>query len=431
MASRSPASPTARLWRHGEFLRLWGAQAISAFGARITREGIPLAAVLTIHAEPAQLGVLAALSTGPQLVVGLLAGGWVDRSKRRRLMIGADVMRALVLITVPIAAWMHWLTMVQLYGAAALVGAGSVLFDIADHAYLPGLIERGQLVEGNTKLRITESAAEIAGPALTGILIQLLTAPIAILVNALTYLASAAVLLTIRKAEPAPVPSEAEPLGGLAQWRDDLARGFAIVWHEPLVRPLWLMTVTTSLFGSIFAPTYLYFAIKTLGLTPAMLGVTIAFGGVGALTGAVLGQRMARWLGLGPAIIAATVFVALALALIPFAPANPVGGMGVLLVQQFLGDAFGMAAAVLGISLRQTVLPDEVMGRAGALFQAGPGAAAITGALGGGALSQTLGVRPAMMIAAAGLLSVAFWGLASPLRRLKVMPDGPDDAELP
>lgn len=423
--SSTPDSPASRtLWRHGDFLRLWAAQAISTFGARITREGIPLAAVLTIQAQPAQLGILAAMAIAPQLVVGLLAGGWVDRSKRRGLMIGADVARALVLITVPIAAWMHWLTLTHLSIAAVLVGAGSVLFDIADHAYLPGLIDRDRLVEGNSKLRITESTAEIAGPALTGVLVQLLTAPIAMAVNAVTYLLSALVLLTIRKAEPPPAPDEDAAPVGLAAWRVDLARGFSAIWHEPLVRPLWLMTVTSSLFGSIFAPLYLFFAIKQLGLTPALLGVTIAVGGVGALTGALLGARLARWVGLGPAIIGSAFMTGVVIGLIPFAPADPVGGMAMLAVSQFFGDAFAVASAVLGISLLQTMLPGAVLGRATALFQAGPGAVSIIGALGGGLLAELYGVRPAMMLAAAGLLAAAGWGLASPLRRLREMPAG-------
>lgn len=157
-----------RLWRHAGFMKLWAAQTISAFGARITREGLPLAAVMTLDASPRELGILAALSMGPGLFVGLLAGGLVDRARRRTILIGMDLLRFVVLMTVPVAAWLHLLGMEQLYVVAAVVGAASVLFDLADRAFLPSLIDNDDLMEGNTKLSVTQSTAEIGGPAVAG-----------------------------------------------------------------------------------------------------------------------------------------------------------------------------------------------------------------------------------------------------------------------
>ncbi|THD64017.1 MFS transporter, partial [Phenylobacterium sp.] len=173
----SPSTPKSPLWRQGDFLRLWGAQTVSDFGARITREGLPMMAVLGLAATPVQLGWLYALSAGPALLVGLAAGDFVDHTARRPVLIAADLARAAILITLPIAAWLHLLSMLQVYAAAALVGAGSLLFDIADHAYLPGLVGRDLITDANAKLSATEAVAEMGGPALAGLLFQWLTAP--------------------------------------------------------------------------------------------------------------------------------------------------------------------------------------------------------------------------------------------------------------
>jgi MFS family permease len=428
MTSSANFPARAGLWRHGDFLRLWTAQTVSAFGARITREGLPLAAVLTLHTGPAQLGVLAALATAPQLIVGLTAGGLVDRSRRRGLMIASDLARALVVATVPLAAWMGWLTMAQLYAAAVLVGAASVLFDIADHAYLPALIGRDQLVEGNARLSITESAAEIGGPAVAGMLVQALTAPIAMAVNAVTYLASGLVLMTIGAKEPPVAAPAGKPPPTLARLADDLRVGFSAIFAHPLVRPLWLMSTGASLFGSTFAALYLYFALKTLGLTPTMLGLAIAAGGVGAMLGATLGPWAARRFGVGPTILLTAVLGGLSAMAIPLAPATPVGGMTVMVLTQVSGDALAVAGLVQAASLRQIVLPNALLGRVGAAFRVGPGAVAIVGALAGGLLGQWVGIRPAMLIGGAGIVLSALTGLFSPLPGLRDMPidaDGP------
>ena len=405
------------LWRQRDFLRLWGAQAISAFGARIARDGLPLAAVLAIDARPAQLGLLAALATGPQVLVGLTAGGLVDRSRRRRIMIVSDLGRAAVLASVPLAAWLHLLTITQLYLVAAAAGVGNVLFDLADHALLPSLVARERLVDANAKLSLTDSLAEIGGPAIAGVLVQLLTAPIAIAANAASYLGSALLLGAIRR-PGAPIPAAAAP----ANWLEDLRAGFGAIFGHPLLRPIWLMGVTASLFGSIFAPLYVYFAIKILGLTPAMLGLTIAAGGVGALAGALAGPWLARQAGLGVSIVAAAALTGVFALLIPQAKGTPATGMALLVVSQLGGDALAVAAAISIASVRQSVLPSGLLGRVGAAFHVGQGAAATAGALAGGLLGENLGVRPAMVIAAFGVMAAAVWGLASPLPRLRDLP---------
>ena len=415
---RSPfRAPRGPLWRHADFLRLWSAQTVSAFGARITREGLPLAAVLTLRAPPAQLGVLAALSLAPGLIVGLTAGGLVDRSRRRGLLIGADIARMAVLLTVPLAAWLHLLSMGQLYIAAVLVGAASVLFEIADHAYLPGLVGQAGLLDANAKQSVTDSLAEIGGPALAGVLIQALNAPMAIAVNAATYLVSALFLGGIKTREATPPPGQAHDHLGR-----DLRDGIAIILAHPLLRPLFLTAATSSLFGAFFAGLYVVFAIRTLQLTPALLGLTVAVGGVSALIGALFGPAMIRRLGVGPAYLAAATLSGASALLIPLARGAGAGAMLFLVLAQLLGDGFGVIAGVGATSLRQSVTPPQSLGRVGAVFQAGPGGLAIVGAIAGGLLAGRLGMRPTLLIAALGCLSAPVWCVFSPLVRLKALP---------
>jgi predicted MFS family arabinose efflux permease len=402
-----------------DFRRLWAAQAVSGFGARITRDGLPMMAVMGLAATPAQLGLLGALGSGPALIVGLAAGGFVDRARKRRVLIAADLARAAVLALLPLAAWLGVLSMLQVYAAAVLVAAASVLFDIADHAYLPVLIDRDQLTDGNARISTTESLAEIGGPALAGVLFQWLTAPIAVGVNALTYLVSALFLAGVRK--PEPEPDRSGPTPG---WTEDVAAGVGAAWHERRVRPLLLMTASNGFFGSFFLALYVVFALRVLHLTPVMLGVTIAAGGIGAMAGAVFAQPLARALGLGPAIVVSAAVAAAAALLIPLAPADPRLGMSALIAAQLLGDSFAVAGAVLAGSLRQTILPQAVLGRVAATFQAAGGGASVAGALIGGVLGGAVGPRTALLVAAAGLMAAPLIALASPLRRLREMPDG-------
>lgn len=408
---------TVALGRHPDFLKLWSAQAIAEFGARITREGLPIAAVLALSAGPQALGLLSALRSAAGLAVGLTLGGFVDRRPRRRLMIGMDLLRAAVLATIPLAALMGWLSLAQIFLVGAVVAAASALFAIAAHAYLPGLIARSQLAEGNARLSATESVAEVGGPALAGALFQWLAAPAAIALNAVTYAASAALLGAIRKPEPAPEP---EPPASLAQ---DLRAGAGAAWGEPRVRALLLMDVVMTLFGSFFAATYVVFALQTLGLTPSLLGLTIAAGGAGALAGSMLAVPLSRRLGAGRAILLGFFGWAGANLLIPLAPAHPVLGTSALVAAQILGDGLAVAAMVLAGSLRQSLIPQNLLGRVGATFHAAEGAAGVIGALAGGALAEAVGLRGAMFVAVAGMALAPLVGLFSPLRQVREIGD--------
>jgi Na+/melibiose symporter-like transporter len=411
----SGATGPASLWRHADFLKLWAAQSVSSLGARITREGLPFAAVMSLGATPAQVGILAALARGPAIVVGLAGGGFVDRSRRRPVLIGSDIGRALVLASIPIAAWTHLLAMTQIYIVAAFVGALNVLFDIADHAYLPSLIAREQLVDGNSKLAVTESLAEIGGPALYGVLFQFLTAPIAIAVNAGTYLFSACALATIHSREPAVERSAGRDR---ANFITDFRTGIGAAIGDPPVRWLLVMATANALFGAFFSALYIVFAVRTLHLSAAMLGATVAVGGAAALVGAGLAGRVIRRFGLGRSFVVTAVIASAGSVFVPLAHGAPVVGMGMLIASQLIGDSFGTITEIAGRSLRQSLVAPQLMGRVGGVFAVAPGVTGIIGALLGGWLGGAIGPQHTLLIATAGLTLAASIGLFSPLLRV-------------
>jgi len=410
--------PSGALWAHAGFLRLWAAQAVSAFGSRIAREGFAMTAILTIHAAPAELGVLTALARGPGAVVGLVAGGIVDRSRRRHVMIFSDLVRVALILTVPFAAWTHLLTIAQLYVCAALVGGASVLFEIADHAFLPSLIERDLLLDGNAKLGTTDAVAEIAGPAMAGTLFQLFTAPIAMLGTAITYLISALFLFTVPVRELPPEKPVRKPC-----WYRDVADGFNAITAAPLVRPLLGMGIVFPFFGSFFGPLYLLYGLKVIGLSPALMGLNIACGGVGALFGASLSNALARRIGIGPTIWGCCFAYTAALLLVPLAHGPLWFGTAMLMIAQLGGDGFAVAFMIPSTSLRQAVLPSALLGRVAAFFHAVNGAMTVLGALLAGLLGEWLGIRETLFIAVAGMAIAPLFVLFSPVRTLDRIPE--------
>jgi MFS family permease len=414
------------LWRHSDFMRLWAAQTVSSIGARIAREGLALASVLTIDAKPFQLGILAALIMGPSVVVGFFAGGFVDRSRKRAIMVGTDVIRALVLLSVPVAAWFHILRMEQLYVVGALIGGANILFDISDHAYLPHLIGRDALMEGNTKLSTTESLAEVGGPALAGILVQALTAPFAIAVNAATYVVSALFLGAIATKEPVPENAKIRPT-----LLSDLAQGYSAMAATPVLRPLLFMSIVSPLFGGVFSALYVIFAIKTLGLSPALMGLTVAVGGIGSLAGTAISRRFAAWLGIGRAIVLGFVVSAVSAIFVPLASGPIVLKLASLMVAQFVGDSMAVAAMIPAASLRQSLIPRDRLGRAAAFLSVGAGASAVVGALTGGALGSAFGPRVALFASVAGLVVMPVWASTTPLWRLAEIPAAAPKTPLP
>ena len=402
---RWPVWPQGGLWREADFLKLWSAQAISALGSRITRTALPILAVMSIGAGADEVAVLAAVAVAPGVLVGLAMGGRVDRRAKRPLLIGADLVRAGLLLTLPLAAWLGRLGMGQLYLVAALCGAATTLFQIADNAYLPTLIGKDRLIEGNSKLESTEAVAEIIGPGLGGILVQAITAPLAIVFDSLSFMASALLLGAIRREESS-APDDFD--GDRPSLIHDVRVGLHASVRHPIVGPEFLVEALSSITGGFFLSLYTLYALKTLQLSAGALGVIISVGGLGALMGTALAGRMSRRLGLGPALVLCLGGSRLAGLLIPLARGPEWLAVTCLVGHQLLGDALLMSYYVLATSLRQAVLPQEILGRANATFHVAAGVLLPLGALIAGPIATAAGVRAALWIG-------AVIGLAAPL----------------
>ncbi|QEH32302.1 enterobactin exporter EntS [Aquisphaera giovannonii] len=410
----------AGLSGEGAFLRFWSAQAISAVGSRITTTALPILAVMTIGATEEAVATLSAIAMAPGVLVGLTMGGHVDRRRKRPLLIGSDLVRAGLLLTVPAAAWLGVLGMGQLYVVAAINGAAYSLFAIADNAYLPTLIGRELLVEGNSKLETTEAIAEISGPALGGILVQAITAPLAIVLDAVSFLASAVLLASIRRDEVPAAGVEDRPTA-----LGDLRFGLRAVLGNPLVRPEFLAEAVASLSSGAFVGLYTIYAIRTLGLSPAGLGAVIGCGGVGALFGAMLAGRLARRLGFGPAMVACLAIGRAAGLLIPLARGPEWLAYSCLVGHQLVGDGFLVASSILAVSLRQSVLRQEALGRANAVFHVSSGLLLPLGAVVAGLIAAASDARTALWIGTlGGLLTPLIVGLSAVagLRAIPIQP---------
>jgi MFS family permease len=357
--------------------------------------------------------LLAAAGTLPVLLIGLLAGVWVDRLRRRPILIIADISRAVLLGTVPLAAALGVLRIEQLYLVALLVGGLTVFFEVANQSFLPTLVQREHIVEGNSKLSTSESLAEIGGPALAGVLVQVITAPIAILFDALSFLVSALCAGFIRVREPAPsLPEERQSL-----WRE-MREGLHLVLGNPLLRATTAALSVRAFFGGAFATLYGLYVIRQLGLTPAIYGLLVTMGGLGALVGALLAGRIARRFRLGRTLIGAMLLSGSVSILTPLAGGPKLLVVALLMTSQLVGD-FGMEVYLIhALSLRQSLIPDRFLGRANASANFLEGGMLTIGALLAGLVGGMIGMRLTLLIATgAGLVISSSLLLFSPVRR--------------
>jgi MFS family permease len=407
------------LWRHPDFVKLWTGQTISLIGSQVTFLALPLTAVLVLNATPAQMGVLTAAGAIPSLLVGLFAGVWVDRRRRRPILIAADLGRAALLLLIPVAALLGVLRIEYLYVVAFLVGTLGLFFDVAHHSFLPSLVGREQLVEGNSKLEISDSVAEIVGPGLAGGLVQLVTAPIAIVVDAISFLISALFLGLIRTPEPAPKPPDEQQniLG-------EAVEGLSLVSGNALLRAIAGSMSTLHLFNSVLEAVFVLYVTRELGIGPGLLGLIFASGSVGFLVGALLPGWVSRRFGLGSGIIGGLLLVGLSDLLIPL-----VGGSGVVMVRILVLMAaqffFGLGLTIFNIgqvSVRQAITPDHLQGRMNATLNfIAAGSVPLGGLLGGG-LGEMIGLRPTLVLAALGEMLAVLWLILSPMRSLREQP---------
>lgn len=413
--SPSAGESTGRpLWEHGDFMKLWTAQTISVFGDRFSELAIPLIAVLTLGATPGQMGILTAVTRAPFLLIGLFAGVWVDRLSRRPILITGDLGRAAVLLSIPLAAGLGSLSMLHLYAVGVLVGILTVFFDVAYQAYLPALVHRGQLVEGNSKLEATRSLAGLAGPSIAGIVIQILSAPVAIVLDAISFIASGGLISLIRRREG----SAERPIRGpvLAEVRE----GLSVVLGNSLLRSIAGCTGTTNFFSSALFALYILFATRELKLGPAQIGVIFSIGGVTGLIGSLTAGRVANRLGVGRTIVGASLLFGLGL--VPVAAASP-GTAWLLIPSTMLVSFANPIYNINQVSLRQAITPHRLQGRMNATMRFLVWGTMPLGGILGGVLGTSLGLRAGIGVAAAGGLLAFLWVALSPVRTLQAIPD--------
>ncbi len=401
------------LWKDSDFVKLWLGRAVSHFGSGITGIALPLTAVLILGATPTQMGILAALDGVSVLVIGLLAGVWVDRVRRRPLLIATDLGRAVVLSTIPLAALLGVLRIGQLYLVAALAGMLTVIFNVASPAFLPSLIPQGSLVEGNSKLAMSDSLAEIGGPAVAGPLVQLISAPLAILFDALSFLFSACSLGLIGKPEPPPAAQEQSQ----SIW-SDLVEGLRMVLKNPLLRTLAGSAGIFSLFGNFIGALYALYVIRQLGAPPIFLGLLIATGGVSALAGAFLAERVVQRFGLGRTVAVGLFMYGATGLLIPLAGGSVALALSLLFLSQLIGDASVSIYFIAEMSLRQSLVPANLLGRTNASIQFLSQGIAPVGALLAGTLGGLIGLRLTILIGVLGVMLAGTWLLLSAVRKV-------------
>lgn len=405
------------LWRHPDFLKLWAGQTVSDFGTLVTRLALPFAAVIALQASPAQLGLLNAASIVPGFVAGLLAGVWVDRLRKRPLMIAADLGRATLLVSVPAAALLHALGLPQLYLVAFLVGLLSVFFDVAYESYLPALVRADQLEEGNSKLNASSSVAEVASFGLAGVLVQIFTAPGAILIDAISFLCSALSIKAIRAPEPPP-----QALHERRSLLTEAREGLGVVWHDPLLRTLAVCAALIALSSGIIGSLWELYTYRLLHQGPTVIGLLAATGGVGSFCGAAAASRVLRRLALGRALLVMLLIEGLGLLSLALASGPEVAVLLLLAGQQVLFDPAATIYQIAAVSLRQSITPARLQGRVAGTLRVVVLGAMLIGALAGGLFAQLAGVRASLLLAALWPFVAALWLLPTSLRRLRALP---------
>jgi MFS family permease len=422
----------ATIWRSGAFVRLWSATTVSYFGSFITRTALPLAAILVLGAGPLEISALRGLELVAGLLVGLVAGAWVDRLRRRPIMIGADLGRAALLGSIPVAAVIGVLALPQLLVVAFLAAILTTFFDVASRTYLPTVVSKAQLVTANSALTASASVAEFSGFGISGFLIQLFTAPIAIAVDAGSFVISALALGSIRQPEPAvPAVGDREPVAR------EIRDGLRVVLASPTLRAIAAAHGSTHLLWGIFGTVYLLFATRDLGLGPAAIGIIAGIGGAGSFIGASVAGRIVKRFGVGQTMLLGMVGFTVGSALIPLAPSGAVlVGAAFLVGQQLIADSAGTVYDIVETSLTQSIVGARILGRVNATISTYTTLLSLIGTIAGGIIAEVLGLRAALAIGLSGGVAAFAFIWFSPIRTMHGIPaeflltPTPDDAPL-
>jgi len=403
--------PGRTLWRHRNFLLLWSGQTVSELGSAVTQLALPLTAVVVLGASTFQVGLLTSAATLAFAVIALPAGAIVDRHTKRWLMIWCDVARMLIIGSIPVAAALGALTMGQLYAVAITAGVCTVFFDVSYQSYLPVLIDKADLVEGNGKLGATQSFAQLIGPGLGGGLVGLVGAARAMATDAISYAVSVASLLAIRAREEPPHPAQRQKL------RTEIAEGLSFVLRHPILRKIVACTGTANLFGGMATAVQIIFLVRILHVRPAAVGLLIAVASLGGVAGGVLSGRLSRLIGSARIIWFSMLVLGLPSLLVPLAVP---GWRVALYVVGIAAELFsGVVYNVAQVSYRQAICPPRLLGRMNAAVRWVVWGTLPLGGLLGGVFGAWLGVRATLWIAFVGMWAAGWWVFFSPLRGMR------------
>ena len=415
-------SATPSLWRHRDFVKIWSAATVSVLGSQVTIIAVPFIALTMLGASVFEVSLLIAVEMTPFLLFTLPAGAWLDRVRRRPVLIAADVGRGVVLLSIPIAFLADALTLGQLYVVAFVTGTLTAFFDVADQSYLPAILERDDLVDGNANLQISYSVAQIGGPTLGGNLIAIIAAPFAIAIDALSFFISGAFISAIRRREDPPA-RRVDETGKPVAMRTEIVEGLRYVLGDRYLRPIAACTGTTNLFGAAIFGIFPVLIWHELKFSPAFFGTVMGLGSVGFLVGAAMSSRLPSSLGIGRTIIVSTALGAPAFLLMTLTPENLTIAAVTLFVGWFVAGMSQVIYNVAQISLRQAITPPEIQSRMNATMRFIVWGTIPIGSILGGALATFVPVRVALILAALASFGALIPLLASPLRSLHDIPE--------
>ena len=415
------------LLRDLEFLKFWGGQSISLLGTQFTLLALPIVAAVTLRATPAEMGVLIAAQFAPGLLISLAAGVWLDRARHRPVLVGTQLVSAVVLATVPVAAVVHVLSMPQLFAVAFLAGSANTVFAVALSSFLPTLVGRGRLVEANARYQSSFTVASLVGPGLAGATVQLLTAPIAIAADAASFLVGATTAGWLRVHEPAP---ELAPHGHAV---GEAAEGLALLWRQPLVRAITGTLMVANAGGNMTSAVFVLLFVSEIGKSLGGGGQLPPFAAasLSSLVGSLLIRPLQRRVGLGRVMVLAPIVVGVGVLVRAGAAFTHPPVTFPVLVAGGLISGFGlMAYNVPQQAIRQAVIPDRMLGRTAAGVTLTVYSASIVGAFAGGLLGQSIGLRSTLLVATAIMALCVLPTALSPLRALRDVPVGPGERNM-
>ena len=422
--SANPGQTPRGLLRNPDFLKLWTSQSVSVFGTQITILAVPIVAAVTLKVSPLQFALLGTFEFLPFVLLSLPAGVWVDRLPRRPILIVADLGRAIALLSIPIAFAFNLLTIWQLYAVGFVNGCLTVFFDVAYQSYLPSIVERDQLVDANAKLELTRTTSQRLGPGLAGLLIGILTASFAVVVDAISYVFSAVFLFWIRRPEP-PVEPHDEATGPPPSMRQEIAVGLRYVTGHRWLRALALSVAASYLFGNIADSILILYLVTEHQFSPGLIGLAFTIGSVGVIGGTLVTSRVTKLLGVGPAILLASIGESLSWLPVAVAPdALLFAGLAGTIVS--LGF-FGVVWNINAVSLRQAITPPRMRGRVNATMRFISWSTIPIGTIAGGFLGGVIGLRNTILVGAVGAILTFVPVAFSSMRHIREMPESVND----